>query len=428
MLKLIHFQLNQENSRREILAGLTTFLTMAYIIIVTPNILGATGMPVHAVFTATCLTTTIGCLLLGLFANYPIAISSGIALNVYLAYVMVQKLKFSWQTSLGAIVVAGVILLLLSMSKIRHYLINDIPTSLSHAISIGLGLFIVLIALHNIGVPIPGLNTVIPTRLFAHIVMASIGLIAISVFYYWRVPGAILLGIVITTLLAFVFKLSDYHGLFALPPSLSPTLFKLSFHGLWSTKGIDAIFSLVFVTLFDCTGTLFGLLGHAGFLNKPDWQPRFSAALIANACATIFAGLVGNASTSSYLESATGMRAGGRTGLTTMTIAALFILTLFLSPLADTIPIFAAAPALFFAGCLMLGNVKAINWKDYSEWLPSAIITLMIPATFSIANGVGAGIIAYTALKITRKKFDEINQTLIILSLLFIVYFSIKSF
>lgn len=426
-------ELNFENSvarpavRRNTVAGVTTFLTMSYIIFVNPSILSAAGMNYGAVFSVTCIVSALACFLMGWLANYPIAVAPGMALNVYFTYVIVRGLGLAWQDALGAVFIAGLLFLLIALSGLRRYIITAIPKALNMAITTGLGLFIALIALRNAGMQIPGINSgVHPAHFGLQMALFFVGLMAIAACSYYRAPGAILVGILVTTLLGLLFGLCHFHGVFSLPPSIAPTLLHFRFDHLLSLQGLSVIFAFLFVTLFDCTGTLVGLLSEAKLIDRTDTQQRMARGLVATSIATVCGGALGTSSTSPYLESATGINVGGRTGVTAFVVGGLFILALFLSPLAATIPNFATAPALLFVGCLMMRNITSINWSDYTELIPSLITVLVIPYTLSIADGVGAGILSYTILKIICRKRNELNATLIVLSLLFIFYFLLQ--
>ena len=419
--------LNRLLLRREMLAGLTTFLTMAYIIFVNPNLLSIAGMNYGAVFVATCLASALGCFLMGCLTDYPIAVAPGMALNVYFTYVIVKGMGFAWQDALGAVFIAGVLFLIISVTALRRYIVESIPSVLNIAITIGLGLFIALIAFRNIGITFTGNGiAALPAHFWLQLLLFFTGVLVIVACTYYGVPGAILLGILSTTLLGLLFGLAHYHGIFSLPPSVMPTFLHFHMENLFNLKGLAVIFSFLFVTLFDCTGTLLGLLEDAKGFRKTHFKKRVARGLLADSVATVAGSVLGTSSTSPYLESATGMRAGGRTGLTAITVAGLFLLALFLSPLAATIPAFATAPALLFVGCLMAKNLGRVNWRDASESVPSLLVILVIPYTLSIANGVGAGIISYTVLKMLRRQWRSINPTLLVLSGLFILYFSMQ--
>jgi len=414
--------------RRESLAGLTTFLTMSYIVFVNPSILSVAGMDHGAVFVVTCLVSALACFLMGWLSNYPIAVAPGMALNVYFTYVIVRGLGFAWQDALGAVFIAGILFLLISLTRLRRYIITAIPSALNMAITTGLGLFIALIALHSIGVSIPGVTAgVRPAHFGLEILLFFAGLITIAACSYYKIPGAILAGIFVTTILGLVFGLAHFHGVFSLPPSIKPTFLHLRFDHLLSLKGISVVFAFLFVTLFDCTGTLIGLLNEAKLLKNKNSEKRIARGLLADSIATVAGSLMGTSSLSPYLESATGISIGGRTGMTAFIVGGLFLFALFLSPLAATIPSFATAPALLFVGCLMIRSITYINWRDVTDLIPSLVTLIVIPYTLSIANGVGAGILSYTLLKIICRKRHQVNATLVILSVLFLFYFVLQA-
>ncbi len=419
---------NRTSIPQELIAGLTTFLTMAYILFANPAILSGAGMDIQSVFVATCLVSALGCLLIGLLANYPMAIGPGMALNVYFVYTVVQSLGFSWQSALGAVFISGVLFLILSVTHIRRLILEAIPDSLAVAIAAGVGMFIALIALKTAGIIVPNPKTLMslgslhsPSGL-----LFFFGFFLIVVLYHYRVPGAIVLGILATTVLSILLKASVFHGIIALPPAHSQTLFALSFKDLWSEQGIVVIITFLIVALFDSTGTLLSILQYANLGKDPQKMKRISNALTAESMATISGAILGTSSTSVYVESAAGIKAGGNTGLTAVTIAVLFILALFISPLAQTIPSYATAGALLFIACLMMRSLVQINWDDLSESIPSLLTTLMIPFTFSIADGFGLGIIAYVAIKLCCRDFKAIRPTLALLALLFVIYFIYK--
>ena len=413
--------------RQEIVAGVTTFLTMSYIIFVNPHVLSIAGMNYGAVFVTTCVITALGCFLIGWLADYPIALAPGMALNVYFTYIIVKGLGFHWQVALGAVFISGILFVIIALTKLRFYIIEAIPTGLNTAITVGLGLFIIVIAFRNIGINVATIgHEVLPPHIGLQLVFFLIGFITIILCSYFKIPGAVLFGILVATILGLIFGLSHYRGLMSLPPSIEPTLVHFQFTQLLTLRGISIIFSLLFVALFDCTGTLIGLLHEARLLDQPAAKKRIGRSLLANGVTTVCGAILGTSSTSPYLESATGIRAGGRSGLTALVIAGLFILALFFSPLAATVPGFATAPALLFVGCLMIGGGAEFRWRDVTEIIPAVITAFVIPITFSIANGVGGGIIAYTILKLCTGQREKINITLLVLSILFVIYFVLQ--
>ncbi|OGO93585.1 MAG: guanine permease [Coxiella sp. RIFCSPHIGHO2_12_FULL_42_15] len=425
-----YFQFSENNTsfRQETIAGVTTFLTMVYIIFVNPSVLAAAGMDHGAVFVATCLVVVVGSFLMGLLSRFPIALAPAMALNVYFTYIIVQDIGLSWQDALGAVFFASVIFLIITLTKLREWIVVAIPESLNAAITVGLGLFIALIALKSAGIVVPNSKTLMALgHLDLRALFFCLGFFLIVVLDYYQVPGAILIGILVVTLVGLAAELSEFHGIFSLPPSLTPTFLQMSFVQLDNLKGIAAIFSILFVNLFDCTGTLVGLIQHARIIEKDRSVVRVSRGLLANSMTSVFGALLGTSSPSPYLESAAGIRAGGRTGFTAWVVGILFLFSLFLSPLAATIPDFATAPALLFVACLMIRNVVEIPWDDITESIPGALTAIMIPYTLSIANGIGLGIISYTMIKLIGRKIHELNATLIVLALLFVFYFIMQA-
>ncbi len=426
--KYFHFKENKTSLQQETIAGITTFLTMAYIIFVNPDVLGHAGMDRGAVFVATCLIASFGSLLIGIMSRYPVAMAPAMALNVYFTYVVVQGVGLSWQDALGAVLISSILFFLIAATKARIWVIAAIPKSLNVAITVGLGLFIALIAMKSAGIVVESHNNYMSMgSLDLSTVLFSVGFLLIVVLDYYKIPGAILVGILATTILGLIFGLAKFEGIFSLPPSLAPTFFKMDFYELGNLKGVSVIFSLLFVSLFDCTGTLVGLIQHAKLSNENHTVARIARGLLADSIASIGAAFLGTSGPSPYLESAAGIRAGGRTGMTACVVAVLFLFALFLSPLAKTIPSFATAPALLFVSCLMIRSVIEIPWLDVTESIPCALTAIMIPYTLSVANGIGMGIISYTIIKMLTRKINQLNTTLIILSLLFIFYFIMQA-
>lgn len=419
-----YFQISENKSsiRTEIIAGLTTYLTMCYILFVNPQILHLAGMDFNSVFVATCLTTALGSFLLGALANYPIVIAPGLALNVYFTYIVVQNFGYSWQDALGAVFISGILFLILTITKLRRWIIEAFPKNLNIAIAIGIGLFLMLIALKTVGLIEANTNTLLA---LAHIkspktLLFFLGFCLIVTLDHFKVFGGILIGILITATIGILLGVSQFHGIFAAPPSIKPTWLALHFHDL-NYQDFSVIFSFLLVALFDSTGTLIGILLDPNF--KSQQNKRLSHALFSDSIATIGGALLGTSSTSPFIESAAGIRAGGRTGLTAIFVALLFLLSLFLSPLATTIPNYAVTPALFYVGLLMVKHIAHLDLSDFTEFVPGIITFTMIPFTFSIANGVGLGIISYVLLKISCGKAKELNKMLIVLALVFLVFF-----
>ncbi|HAU0779673.1 TPA: NCS2 family permease [Legionella pneumophila] len=426
MPTLKSYFLKDTSLRTEILAGATTFLTMVYIVFVNPKVLHDAGMDQGAVFTATCLITTFACALTGFIANTPIGVAPSVALNIYFSYSVVQGMGVDWQHALAMVFISGLLFLFLTLTKLRRLLIEAIPHNLQIAIVIGISLLIALIALENNQIIIGDQHNLMrlgpiirpETGLF------FLGFILILTLDYHKIPGAIIIGILSISILSLMLGLTSWQGLIAMPPSLEPTFLQLDFSGLSSIVALKTIFTFFLITVFDATGSLIGLLSPTIFKHEKNYYKRLTRSLTADATASSLAGLMGSASTSPYIESATGIEAGGRTGLTALVIAAGFILMLFLFPLAKMIPSFAVGPALLYVACCMIKHITNMKLQNITETAPCMVIIMMVPFTASIADGIGLGIILYTLLKLfTRQKP---NPLIIVLSLVFIVFFLIN--
>jgi AGZA family xanthine/uracil permease-like MFS transporter len=409
--------------KTELLAGSTSFLTMAYIAFVNPSILQDAGMDQGAVFTATCLVTAFACLFTGIIANTPIGIAPGMALNIYFTYSVVQGLGMSWQQALAMVFISGLLFIIVSLTRLRRLLIDAIPHNLQVAILIGISLLIALIALQTNHLIIPDKHTLIRLGNVSQpqSLLFFLGFILILVLDYYRVRAAILIGILSISGLSLLLGITTWVGFVSLPPSIKPTLFQLDFSGLMSTTGLKAIFTFFLIAVFDATGTLIGLLNQSPFKEQPDHSKRISRSLTADAVASVLAGLLGTASTSPFIESASGIQAGGRTGLTAMTIGVGFILMLFFFPFAQAIPIFAIGPALLYVACCMMKHLGSLELGDITEAAPCLLTIMMIPFTTSIADGIGGGILLYVMLKIMTRQ--RVNPLLVMLSLLFVGFF-----
>jgi AGZA family xanthine/uracil permease-like MFS transporter len=419
--KLFNLQENRTDVRTEIVAGITTFLTMAYIIFVNPLILANAGMDKSAVFVATCLAAALSCLIMGLYANYPIALAPGMGLNAYFAFTLVGTIGLKWQVALGAVFISGVLALLLSVSPIREWLFNAIPKTLKMAISAGIGLFLGIIALKNAGIVAahPATFVTLGDVTKAPAVLAAFGFVLMVALDARRVPGSIIIAILVTTAIGVVLKITPAQGIVDIPPSLAPTFLQLDIWGALQFGIIGIIIVLLFVDLFDTAGTLIGVAHRAGLLTPDGKLPRLRKALIADSSATMIGALLGTSNTTSYIESAAGVKAGGRTGLTAVTVAVLFLLGLFFSPLAHTIPDYATAPALLFVACLMTRGLTEIDWDDPTEYAPAVVTAISMPLTFSIATGIAFGFITYAAIKLISGRYREISSAVAILAILF---------
>ena len=422
------FQLKAHNTtvRTEVLAGITTFLTMAYILFVNPEMLAKTGMDHGAVFVATCLAGAIGSLIMGLLANYPIALAPGMGLNAFFTYTVVLHMGYTWQTALGAVFISATLFFLLSIFRIREWIVNSIPLPLRSAIAAGIGLFLALIALKEAGLVVDNPATLVglgdltsPGPL-----LAILGFFLIVALEARRVTGAVMIGILVVTAIAIAIGVTPFGGIVSMPPSLAPTFLELDIMGALDVGMISVIFAFLFVDLFDNTGTLIGVAKRAGLMSKDGHLPKMGRALIADSTAAMGGSLLGTSTTTSYIESAAGVAAGGRTGLTAIVVAVLFLLALFFAPLAGTVPAFATAPALLFVAVLMTSGLAEIDWDDITVAAPVVITALAMPLTFSIANGIAFGFIAWVLIKALAGRYKELNPALVILAAIFIAKFA----
>lgn len=418
---------NKTDVKTEVLAGITTFLTMAYIIFVNPLILGDAGMDKGAVFVATCLAASLATAMMGLYANYPIALAPGMGLNAYFAYGVVNGMGVPWTVALGAVFISGVLFLALTLTHVREWIINSIPKALKLSISAGIGLFLAIIALKNAGLVVENKATLVgignlkaPTTILACLgFFLMVGLDAL------RVRGAIMIAILAVTVLGIVFGLSPFNGIASMPPSLAPTFLKMDVAGALSLGLVAVVFAFLFVDLFDNAGTLIGLAHRAGFLDKDGKLPRIRQALVTDSAAAMGGAILGTSTTTSYIESAAGIKEGGRTGLTALTVAALFLLALFFAPLATTVPAYATAPALFFVACLMARGLAELDWEDVTEYAPGVVTAISMPLTFSIAHGIAFGFISYAGIKIAAGRFQDVSPAVAVLAVLFIIKFAL---
>jgi len=419
------FKLDEHNTsvRTEVIAGLTTFLTMAYIIFVNPTILSTTGMDRNAVFVATCLAAATGSMIMALVANWPIGMAPGMGLNAFFAFGVVAGMGYSWQQALGAVFISGCIFIILTVTGLRSWLIEGVPPSLRCAIGAGIGLFLAIIALGNAGIVVANPATKIGLGdLHSHeAILAIFGFFLIAVLDSLRVRGAILIGIVAVTILSMLLGFNKFNGIFDMPPSLAPTFFKLDIRGALSHGGfIQVILVFVLVEIFDATGTLMGVARRAGLLSENRYK-GLGRALFGDSVAIFIGSLLGTSSTTAYIESAAGVQAGGRTGLTALTISLLFLASLFFAPLAGSVPAYATAPALLYVAGLMLRELLDVKWDDVTESSPAALTVLAMPFTYSIANGLSFGFITYAVLKLFTGKAKEVHAATWVIAGLFTI-------
>lgn len=414
------FKLSENGTtvRIEVMAGLTTFLTMAYIIIVNPDIMSTTGMDKGALFVATCLAAAIGCLIMGLWANYPIALAPGLGLNAFFAFGVVGGMGVPWQTALGVIFLSGVFFLIITILPIRAWIINAIPKSLKMSISAGIGLFIGVIALKIAGVTVdhPATLVTLGEVTSIEVILVAVGFVGIIALDRIGMKGAIVIGIIGTTILAHIFGAASGTEMNFAIPSLAPTFLQLDIMGALQISMISVIIAFLFVDMFDTAGTLIGVSHRAGLLDEDGKLPRMGKALSADSIATITGSMVGSSTVTSYIESASGVREGGRTGLTAVTVGVLFILALILAPIIGLVPRFATAPALLFVAVLMVRGLTELDWDDVTEYGPAVLAAVVMPFTFSIAHGIAFGFITYAAAKILSGRFSEASPAVYILA------------
>ena len=421
--KLFKLSENGTNVRTEIIAGLTTFLTMAYIIFVNPMILADAGMDHGAVFVATCLAAAIGCFIMGFVANYPIAQAPGMGLNAFFTYAVVMGMGYTWQVALAAVFVSGVIFIFLSIFKIREWIINSIPMSLRVGISAGIGLFLAFIALSNAGIVVSNPATKISLGDITAIapMLGALGFFITIALVHRGVKGAVMIAILAITAIGIAIGDVQYGGIMSTPPSLAPTFMQLDFSAVFEIGMISVVFAFLFVDLFDTAGTLVGVATKANLIKEDGKLPRLNKALLADSTATSIGALLGTSNTTSYVESVAGVAEGGRTGLTAVVVGILFLLALFFSPLAGMIPAYATSGALFYVAILMMSGLVGIDWRDLTEAAPVVVTCLLMPLTYSIAEGISLGFIAYAAIKLLSGKGRDVSPAVWVMSVIFIL-------
>ena len=409
-------------------AGLTTFLTMVYIIFVNPQILGKAGMDPGAVFVATCLAAAISTLIMALYANYPIALAPGMGLNAFFAFTLVLTYQYTWQQALAFVLLSGVLALLITATRLREYIIRSIPQNLKLAVSAGVGLFLGIIALETSGIVVdhPATLVTLGDLTKPPAILAIAGFVLILALNYRKVLGGTLIGILIVAVIGIPLGLAKFSGVVSMPPSLAPTFLQLDFSRVLEWTAIVVIFSLLFVDLFDTAGTLIGVAHRAGLLDGKGELPRMGRALIADSSATVVGSLLGTSNTTSYIESTAGVDAGGRTGLTGVVVAGLFLLAVFFSPLAGMIPAYASAAALLYVACVMTQGLAEIDWDDVTEYAPAVVTAITMPLTYSIATGIGLGFITYALAKILAGKVSEASPAVLVLAVMFAIKFAVS--
>lgn len=423
------FKLSEHKTtiKTEVMAGITTFMTMAYIIIVNPGILSATGMDIGALFTATCLSAAFATLIMAFYANYPFALAPGMGLNAFFAFTVVLGMGYSWEFALTAVLFEGVIFILLTFFNIREAIINCMPMNIKHAVSVGIGLFIAFIGLSNAGLVAANEATKVTLGDMSSppVLLAIIGLVITGVLLAKNVKGALLLGIIATTVVGIPMGVTPMPtGIMSAPPSLAPIAFKFDFSRIMSLDMLVIMFTFLFVDLFDTLGTLVGVASKADMLDKEGKLPRAKQALFADALGTTFGAMMGTSTVTTYVESASGVAEGGKTGLTALTTGVMFLLALLFSPLLTIVPGAATAPALILVGLFMMSPIKKINLDDFTEAIPAFLTIIMMPLTYSIAEGIVFGILSYVILKLLTGRTKELSLPMYILAILFILKFT----
>lgn len=421
------FKLKQNNTtvRTELVAGVITFLTMSYILVVNPNILSAAGMDKSALFTATALASVLGTLFMAFIPNLPIAQAPGMGLNSFFAFSVVLGLGYSWQMALTAVFIEGIIFILLTFFNVRELIVKSIPSTIKYAIPVGIGLFITLLGLQNAGLIVKDDNTMLTLGSMSdpHVWVASLGLILTAVLYFKNVHGSFLIGIVAATIFGLILGLVQMPtgGLVSLPPDISPVFVKFEWSNIFTLDMLIIVFTFLFVNLFDTIGTLLGVASKIGITDKDGSFPQIKKALFADALGTTFGAVLGTSTVTSYVESASGVAAGGKTGLTSLSTAMLFVLALFLAPLFLMVPASATAPALILVGLFMITSVVKINFSDMTEALPAFLTIVMMPFAFSIAQGIVFGMLSFVFLKALSGKWKHISITIWVIFVLFII-------
>ena len=423
-----YFGLSQQGTdvRTEFIAGVTTFLTMVYIIFVNPIILGKAGMDQGAVFVATCIAAAVSTLVMALYANYPIALAPGMGINAFFAFTVVLTYKYTWQQALAAVFCSGVLFFLISVFRIRQYVIDAIPHNLKLAMSAGVGLFLGIIALEEAKVVVAHPATLVTLGDLTNplAVLMLLGFVLIAGLNYRRILGGTLIGILVVTAIGLPFGLAQFTGIVSVPPSIAPTFLQIDFSRIGEPTFLIIVFSLLFVDVFDNAGTLIGVTHRTGLM-KNGKLARMKQALISDSFAAMFGALIGTSTTTSYIESAAGVSAGGRTGLTAAFVGLFFLLALFFAPLAGMVPAYASAAALLYVACVMARGLAEIDWEDITEYAPAVVTAITMPLTYSIATGIGLGFITYALVKLTAGKMKDAAPAVLALALLSAIKFAV---
>ena len=423
-----YFQISTKGSniRTELLAGLATFLTMAYIIVVNPAILSKGGMDFGSVFVATIAAAFVGTMIMGVWAKWPVALAPGMGLNAFVTFGIVLGMKQPWEVALGAVFVSGLLFLLLSLTGLREWVINSIPRSLKLGIGAGIGMFLAIIGLKNAGVVVDNPATIVGLGEFTSlpVILFTIGFIMMIVLEKLRIPGGVVIGIISISVVGWILGISDFAGIIGPVPSIEPTFLKLDIANALTAALIGVVFTLLFVDFFDTAGTLTSVANISGKIGADGKIENIGRAVVCDSIATIIGALFGTSNTTSYIESAAGIKEGGRTGLTAVVVALLFLLCLWFAPLAKSIPAYATGAALVFVSTHFMRNMKDIDWNDVCEYSPAVLAAILMPLTFSIANGIAIGFITYTIVKLASGRFSETNPAVMLVAVLGVLHYA----
>tara|TARA_A100001011_G_scaffold222201_1_gene230123 strand:+ start:2127 stop:3428 length:1302 start_codon:yes stop_codon:yes gene_type:complete len=423
--KTFQLELNNTSIKQEFIAGFTTFITMAYIIFVNPQMMAASGMDLGASFVGTCIAAAIACFAMGFYSNWPVGLAPGMGLNAFFTYTVVGEMGYSWEVALGAVFLAGILFVIISVTPLRQWMLNSIPINLRIAMGAGVGLFVGFIGLKTGGIIVQNEATFLSLGNFKNIetLLGALGFLLILVLAVRRVIGAIIIGVLAVTVSGLLLGLIQFNGIISSPPDLKPILLKLDILGAIDVAMISVIISFLFVNLFDTAGTLLGVASRANLIGDSGKIVNLDKALKADSAASVAGSFLGCSPVTSYVESSAGVEAGGRTGLTAVIIGMFFLIAIFFSPIASMVPSYATAGALVYVAILMLGGMERLDWSDNTELLPALIMIIMIPLTFSIANGIAIGFIAYVVLKLAAGKRTDISMGAWFLFLIFVLKF-----
>ncbi|CDG19528.1 NCS2 family permease [Xenorhabdus doucetiae] len=421
--RVFKLQEHGTTARTEMIAGLTTFLTMVYIVFVNPQILAVAGMDIKAVFVTTCLIAAVGSIMMGLVANLPVAVAPAMGLNAFFAFVVVGAMGISWQVAMGAIFWGAVGLFILTLFRIRYWMIANIPLSLRVGITSGIGLFIAMMGLKNAGIIVPNPDTIVSMGNFAahNVLLGALGFFIIAILAARNFHAAVLISIIVTTGIGWMMGYVEYHGIFDLPPSVMSVVGNVDIKGALDIALAGVIFSFMLVNLFDSSGTLIGVTDKAGIADSKGQFPRMKQALYVDSISSVAGSYIGTSSVTAYIESSSGVSVGGRTGLTAIVVGILFLLVMFISPLASMVPAYATAGALVYVGVLMTSSLTRVQWHDLTEAVPAFITAVMMPFSFSITEGIALGFIAYCAMKLGTGKWREVSPCVLVVTLLFVL-------